>query len=285
MVSSAWSSLLIQLRSATACRKSSSAIDREMVTDFAEGQAPGRRPDRGPAAPLREAGMMQLTLDEVLEADNLELGTSSWIEIDQGKIDRFADATDDRQWIHVDVERARASEAGGTIAHGFLMLSLLPKLFFEIVEFPDLGRMINFGVDKVRFLRTGPVRLGDLPQGAADLGPQARRRLPDADLRRDAAARQRPPGGGDGSAFPGVSGGLTVTPVVRSVFEESRNPIRRPGGGRSTNRCRSCDRGRPRTHDGTERSWPRVPTWGFGWVRAPACYLFFGFIARIVALT
>ena len=99
---------------------------------------------------------MKLSLSEVLSADNLDLGTSSWVCIDQDKIDQFAEATEDRQWIHVDVERAEASEAGGTIAHGFLMLSMLPKLFFENLEFTDLTRMLNFGVDKVRFLRPVP---------------------------------------------------------------------------------------------------------------------------------
>lgn len=99
---------------------------------------------------------MKLSLADVQGADNLDLGASGWIRVDQDKIDQFAEATEDRQWIHVDVERARGSEAGGTIAHGFLLLSLLPKLFFEIVEFPDLGRMLNFGVEKVRFLRPVP---------------------------------------------------------------------------------------------------------------------------------
>lgn len=99
---------------------------------------------------------MKLTIADMPGRENLELGTSGWIRVDQEKIDRFAEATEDHQWIHVDVERARASEIGGTIAHGFLLLSLLPKLFFEVVEFSDLGRMLNFGVDKVRFLRPVP---------------------------------------------------------------------------------------------------------------------------------
>ena len=99
---------------------------------------------------------MKLTLAEVLEAKDLELGTSGWFRVDQQRIDRFAETTEDRQWIHVDVERARESELGGTIAHGFLLLSLLPKLFFAVAEFTDLGRMINFGVEKVRFLRPVP---------------------------------------------------------------------------------------------------------------------------------
>ncbi len=99
---------------------------------------------------------MKLTLAEVLEAQDLDAGTSGWFLIDQQRIDRFADTTEDRQWIHVDVERARESDFGGTIAHGFLLLALLPKLFFEVLEFTDLGRMINFGVDKVRFQRPVP---------------------------------------------------------------------------------------------------------------------------------
>ncbi len=99
---------------------------------------------------------MKLTIADMPGSENLELGTSSWIRVDQQKIDHFAEATEDRQWIHVDVERARRSEAGGTIAHGFLLLSLLPKMFFDVVEFSDLGRMLNFGVEKVRFLRPVP---------------------------------------------------------------------------------------------------------------------------------
>jgi acyl dehydratase len=99
---------------------------------------------------------MKLTLAEVLEAEDLELGTSSWFPIDQDRIDRFAEATEDRQWIHVDVERAKEGEFGTTIAHGFLILSLLPKLFFEVVELTDMGRMINYGIDKVRFLSPVP---------------------------------------------------------------------------------------------------------------------------------
>ena len=99
---------------------------------------------------------MKLTIADMPSTENLELGTSAWIRVDQQKIDQFAEATEDHQWIHVDIERARQSEVGGTIAHGFLLLSLLPKLFFDVVEFTDLGRMLNFGVEKVRFLRPVP---------------------------------------------------------------------------------------------------------------------------------
>ena len=100
--------------------------------------------------------MLELTLAEVLAADDMDLGASSWFPIEQDRIDRFAEATEDRQWIHVDQERARESELGGTIAHGFLLVSLLPKLFFEVVTFTDMERMINYGVDKVRFISPVP---------------------------------------------------------------------------------------------------------------------------------
>ncbi len=100
---------------------------------------------------------MKLTLTEALEAKNLDLGTSPWFRIDQERIDGFAEATEDRQWIHTDPERAaRETEFGGTIAHGYLVLSLLPKLFFDVVEFSNLGMMVNMGIDKVRFLSPVP---------------------------------------------------------------------------------------------------------------------------------
>ena len=100
---------------------------------------------------------MKLTLAEALEVKNLDLGASSWFLVDQERINGFAEATEDRQWIHVDEERARETEIGTTIAHGYLMMSLLPNLFFELVEFTDMGMMINFGLDKVRFMRPVPV--------------------------------------------------------------------------------------------------------------------------------
>ena len=100
--------------------------------------------------------MKELTLEEVAAAQDMDLGASSWFKIEQERIDRFAAATEDRQWIHVDVDRASQSELGGTIAHGFLLVSLLPKLFFEVVRFTDMERMINYGVDKVRFISPVP---------------------------------------------------------------------------------------------------------------------------------
>jgi len=87
-----------------------------------------------------------------------ELGVSDWFEITQGRIDAFADATEDHQWIHVDRERALAGPFGRPIAHGFLTLSLLPFLSGQIplpVEQPKMG--INYGLDKVRFIAPVPV--------------------------------------------------------------------------------------------------------------------------------
>jgi len=83
-------------------------------------------------------------------------GPSSWIEITQERIDRFADATGDHQWIHVDPERAKDGPFGSTIAHGYLTLSLIPVATFEVV--PASGRMgINYGANRVRFPAPVPV--------------------------------------------------------------------------------------------------------------------------------
>lgn len=87
-----------------------------------------------------------------------ELGVSDWFEITQDRIDAFADATEDHQWIHVDPVLAAAGPFGGTIAHGYLTLSLLPFLTGRIplpVEKPAMG--INYGLDRVRFIRPVPV--------------------------------------------------------------------------------------------------------------------------------
>lgn len=88
-----------------------------------------------------------------------ELGVSDWLEVTQDLIDRFADVTGDRQWIHVDVERARREMPGGkTIAHGYLLLSLLPKLGAGIYKLSWPSRSINYGSDKVRIVN--PVKAG-----------------------------------------------------------------------------------------------------------------------------
>jgi acyl dehydratase len=80
-----------------------------------------------------------------------ELGPSAWIEVTQERIDRFAEATGDFQWIHVDPERAAAGPFGGTIAHGYLTLSLIPVLAFEVVPRTDARMQVNYGLNRVRF--------------------------------------------------------------------------------------------------------------------------------------
>lgn len=99
------------------------------------------------------------TLAELKNLEGTELGTSSWIEVAQPRIDTFADATDDHQWIHVDPERAKAeSPFGGPIAHGYLTLSLIPFLGAGMLPIKGVTRGINYGSDKVRFINM--VRVG-----------------------------------------------------------------------------------------------------------------------------
>ncbi len=80
-----------------------------------------------------------------------EIGVGDWLELTQERVDKFAEATGDPQWIHVDVERARR-EMGGTIAHGYLTLSLIPLLDSSVMQVAGVGRALNYGSDKVRYL-------------------------------------------------------------------------------------------------------------------------------------
>ncbi len=98
------------------------------------------------------------TLAEVAEAAGQELGTSDWVTIDQDRVNLFADATGDHQWIHVDTERAAAGPFGGTIAHGYLTLSLVPWLGSQVFALDTPGAKLNYGVNKVRF--PTPLRVG-----------------------------------------------------------------------------------------------------------------------------
>lgn len=118
---------------------------------------------------------MKLTIADLQGAESIDLGTSEPYAIDQARIDLFADATDDHQWIHTDPERARSGPYGGTIAHGYLVLSLVPKLLFQLIELPDAGMIVNYGLDKLRFLHPVPsgsaVRLeAVIESGQARLG-------------------------------------------------------------------------------------------------------------------
>jgi acyl dehydratase len=86
-----------------------------------------------------------------------EFGPSRWVEVGQGRVDAFAGATEDSQWIHTNRQRAAEGPFGTTIAHGFLTLSLLPALWFEVMEDGDRPLTINYGVNRVRFPAPVPV--------------------------------------------------------------------------------------------------------------------------------
>ena len=85
------------------------------------------------------------------------ISTSAWLLIDQQRVNTFADATGDHQWIHVDVERAKSGPFGGPIAHGFLTLSLLPSFYATAFEIQETKSGVNYGLDKVRFVAPVPV--------------------------------------------------------------------------------------------------------------------------------
>jgi len=98
-------------------------------------------------------------IDEVVAATGEHLGYSDWHEVTQQQVELFAEATGDHQWIHVDPERAaRETPFGGTIAHGYLTLSLIPGLLPEVYEVRDVTMGMNYGANKIRFLT--PVRVG-----------------------------------------------------------------------------------------------------------------------------
>ena len=104
------------------------------------------------------------SLDEIRARVGQPIGSSDWIEVDQDRIEQFADATDDHQFIHVDQELAAQSPFGGTIAHGFLSLSLLSRMAADVMLVPDTTRMaVNYGLDRVRFL--APVKSGKRVRG------------------------------------------------------------------------------------------------------------------------
>ncbi|KQY50992.1 MULTISPECIES: MaoC family dehydratase [unclassified Nocardioides] len=100
---------------------------------------------------------LEITVAELAEAKDLDLGSSPWRRLEQTRIDTFADATDDHQWIHVDPERAADGPFGGTIAHGYLTLSLVPSMLKQLMTITDHGRGTNYGLEKVRFTAPVPV--------------------------------------------------------------------------------------------------------------------------------
>ena len=103
--------------------------------------------DSAPAS----AGVVFASVDELAAAVGHHLGYSRWLLVDQDVIQQFADATGDRQWIHLDPERAAAGPFGGTVAHGFLTLSLIPVLAYQVYRVRGIRLAVNYGLDRVRF--------------------------------------------------------------------------------------------------------------------------------------
>jgi acyl dehydratase len=104
---------------------------------------------------------------ELEKAVGQRLGESAWLEVTQDRVNLFADATDDHQWIHVDPERARGGPFGAPIAHGYLTLSLVSRFLPEIVVVKGISMGVNYGVDRVRF--PSPVKVGARIRGVGEL--------------------------------------------------------------------------------------------------------------------
>ena len=106
-------------------------------------------------------------LDEFVAAQGSRLGPTDWLEVTQERVNLFADATDDHQWIHVDPERAANGPFGGTIAHGLLTLSLLPHFTHQLYTVDNIAMAVNYGYNKVRFIT--PVRVGSKIRARAEI--------------------------------------------------------------------------------------------------------------------
>lgn len=104
---------------------------------------------------------------ELLQAEGRQLGASDWLTVDQDRINLFADATGDHQWIHVDPERAKSGPFGATIAHGYLSLSLVNLFLPQIVDVQGISMGVNYGCDKVRF--PAPAKVGSRLRGVGEL--------------------------------------------------------------------------------------------------------------------
>jgi acyl dehydratase len=128
-----------------------------------------------PAWQIKEAALHVIkSIEDAKALEGKEVGLSDWIIVDQNRINQFAEATGDYQWIHVDIERAKRELPGGkTIAHGYLTLALIPALTGQFVRVENLTRALNFGCNKVRFYSMVPV--GSRVRGRAVV-KQARQR-------------------------------------------------------------------------------------------------------------
>ena len=108
------------------------------------------------------------TLEEIEAASGEEIGTSDWVEISQDRVDRFAEASGDHQWIHVEVDKAKDGPFGGTIAHGYLTLSMVTWLGSQVMHLDTPGATLNYGINKVRF--PSPVLVGSRVRAKVGIG-------------------------------------------------------------------------------------------------------------------
>lgn len=115
----------------------------------------------------------ELTLKELEGAGERDLGATDWVTLDQRKIDTFAEATGDHQWIHVDPEAAAQGPFGTTVAHGYLSLALIPGLLPQLLVVTDMSMGINYGIEKIRF--TAPVPSGSDVRLKAKINSSERR--------------------------------------------------------------------------------------------------------------
>lgn len=105
--------------------------------------------------------------DDLLGSEGTNLGPTEWMEISQDRVDGFAEVTEDHQWIHVDTERAKEGPFGGTIAHGYLTMSLVNHFLPQMIEVRGFSHAVNVGADRLRFLQ--PVRVGSRIRGVGEI--------------------------------------------------------------------------------------------------------------------
>ena len=103
----------------------------------------------------------------LMGSEGTQLGSTDWLRIDQDRVNGFADVTGDHQWIHVDVERARDGPFGGTIAHGYMTMSLVNFFLPQLIEVRGIAHAVNVGADRLRFL--SPVKVGSRIRGAGEI--------------------------------------------------------------------------------------------------------------------
>lgn len=104
---------------------------------------------------------------DLIGAEGTRLGPTGWLAIEQDRVDGFAEVTEDRQWIHVDVERAKDGPFGGTIAHGYLTMSLVNHFLPQLIEVRGFSHAVNVGADRLRFL--SPVKVGSRIRGSGEI--------------------------------------------------------------------------------------------------------------------